>query len=73
MPIKDIKLPSMQFNQPLLIFRRVLEPCGKIMVFQKRELDKQCLQLEVLINVSYIYIKMVSRNILRIEVICLLM
>ena len=43
------------------------------MVFQKRELDKQCLQLEVLINVSYIYIKMVSRNILRIEVICLLM
>ena len=45
------------------------------MVFQKRELDKQWLQLEVLINISYIYIKMRSRNfhILRIEVMYLLM
>ena len=45
------------------------------MVFQKRELDKQWLQVEVLINASYIYIKMVSRNshILRIEVMYLLM
>ena len=43
------------------------------MVFQKRELDKQWLQLEVLINISYIYIKMKSRNILRIEVMYLLM
>ena len=43
------------------------------MVFQKRELDKQWLQLEVLINISYIYIKMNSRNILRIEVMYLLM
>ena len=46
------------------------------MVFQKRELDKQWLQLEVLINISYIYIKIKSRNIshiLRIEVMYLLM
>ena len=45
------------------------------MVFQKRELDKQWLQLEVLINVSYIYMKMMSRNshILRIEFMYLLM
>lgn len=31
------------------------------MVFQKRELDKQWLQLEVLINISYIQIKIVRR------------
>ena len=40
------------------------------MVFQKRELDKQWLQLEVLINISYIYIKIKSR---KIEVMYLLM
>ena len=32
------------------------------MVFQKRELDKQWLQLEVLINISYTYIKMLRRK-----------
>ena len=32
------------------------------MVFQKRELDKQWLQLEVLINISYIQIKIVRRT-----------
>ena len=32
------------------------------MVFQKRELDKQWLQLEVLINISYIQIEIVRRN-----------
>ena len=43
------------------------------MVFQKRELDKQWLQLEVLINISYKYIRMNSRNILRIKGMYLLM